>query len=196
VSGNNHPNFGAKGSMVAGVPPGTGMMVMATDEVEVFKNTIENNQTCSLAVVSYYITNRPLEEKDKGYDPIAEGGFIHNNHSVGGGDDPKGEFGRLFGILLGKPIPDIVYDGIINPKKLVDGQLPAALRLVIKDNRKKDGAVTFANLKLAELGNVDPKKPLQALGILTRHKPKVERDLTPYAGQFQPLPPVQLPGMK
>ena len=42
-------NFAPKGNIVATVPPGTGMMIMANDQVEVFDNTIENNQTSGLS---------------------------------------------------------------------------------------------------------------------------------------------------
>ena len=45
VQANNHENFAPKGNIVATVPPGTGVMIMASDQVEVFDNTIENNQT-------------------------------------------------------------------------------------------------------------------------------------------------------
>ena len=39
---NNHPNFAPKGTAVAGVPAGTGIMIMANRHVEVFGNTIES----------------------------------------------------------------------------------------------------------------------------------------------------------
>ena len=45
VLANNHANFAPKGNTVATVPPGTGIMIMATDQVEVFDNAIEQNQT-------------------------------------------------------------------------------------------------------------------------------------------------------
>ena len=41
VLANNHENFAPKGNTVASVPPGTGIMFMANDQVEVFDNTIE-----------------------------------------------------------------------------------------------------------------------------------------------------------
>src|SRR5262249_10203967 len=70
VKANNHPNFAPKGNIVASVPPGTGLMVMATDQVEVFKNTIEDNNTYNLAILSFLVTGRPIEDKE--YDPISE----------------------------------------------------------------------------------------------------------------------------
>ena len=57
VVANNHENFAPKGNTVATVPPGTGVMIMANDQVEVFDNTIEQNQTAGLSIVSYLITD-------------------------------------------------------------------------------------------------------------------------------------------
>ena len=53
VIANNHDNFAPKGNIVATVPPGTGVMIMANKEVEVFDNTIDKNQTAGLSIVSY-----------------------------------------------------------------------------------------------------------------------------------------------
>ena len=58
VVDNNHPNFAAPGNIVAGVPSGTGLMVMATDRVEIFENKILNNQTSSVSIVSFLISSR------------------------------------------------------------------------------------------------------------------------------------------
>ena len=60
VLANNHENFAPKGNTVASVPPGTGVMIMANDQVEVFDNTIEQNQTAGLSIVSYLITDKPI----------------------------------------------------------------------------------------------------------------------------------------
>ena len=61
VIANNHDNFAPKGNIVATVPPGTGVMIMANDEVEVFDNTIEKNQTTGLSIVSYLLTDKPTQ---------------------------------------------------------------------------------------------------------------------------------------
>ena len=71
VLANNHENFAPKGNIVATVPPGTGVMIMANDEVEVFDNTIEKNQTAGLSIVSYLITDKPI--KDDEVRPVLRG---------------------------------------------------------------------------------------------------------------------------
>ena len=71
VVANNHDNFAPKGNIVASVPPGTGVMIMANDEVEVFDNTIEKNQTGGLSIISYLFTG----QRDQGREvrPILRG---------------------------------------------------------------------------------------------------------------------------
>jgi parallel beta-helix repeat protein len=179
VYANNHENFAPKGNMVAIVPPGTGAMVMATDQVEVFENQLKDNQTYHLAIFSFYMTGRPIE--DKQYDPIPEGIYVHDNHFKGGGNNPAGD-AAILGQLLGKPLPDIIYDGIQNPAKLVDGKLPEKLRVRVKNN----GAATFVNLHWDKINLKDP------MGSLAR----IDRNLKDYEGSLPPLTPVSLPGVQ
>lgn len=181
IRANNHANFAPKGNIVATVPPGTGMMIMANDQVEVFKNAIEQNQTTGLAIVSYMITGLPI--KDEKYDPFCESIHIHDNHFVSNGASPGGVLGGLLGVLVGTPLPDIVYDGIANPQKFVDGKLPVELALHIHDN---EGA-RFANFDGSHL-----PKPGEAPGKAL----KVERDLKPHTGSLPALSSVSIEGLK
>jgi parallel beta-helix repeat protein len=176
VKANNHPNFAPKGNIVASVPPGTGVVIMAADQVEVFQNTIVDNNTYNVAVLSFYVTGRPIEDKD--YDPIPEGVSIHDNKINGGGKSPGGERGMILAALLGTPLPDIVYDGIVNPARLVDGKLPEAMGLSIRNN----GDITFANLHWDQLNEKD----------LAGSRAKVTRDLKPHDFPLPPLEGVKL----
>jgi parallel beta-helix repeat protein len=178
---NNHPNFAPKGNTVASVPPGTGIMIMANDQVEVFKNTIEQNQTAGLAIVSYMITG--LAVKDEKYDPFCESIHIHDNRFVSNGGAPAGTLGALLGALVGTPLPDILYDGVIDPRKLANGKLPDEFAVRIHDN---DGA-RFANFDGPHLPGPNDKGG-KAL--------KVERDLKPHAGSLPALSSVSIEGMK
>ena len=63
--------------MVAKVAPGTGVMVLATSEIEVFKNTIKNNQSYNVTIISYLTTGNPI--KDAEYDPYTEKIYVHDN---------------------------------------------------------------------------------------------------------------------
>jgi parallel beta-helix repeat protein len=180
VFANNHENFAPKGNMVASVAPGTGMIVMATDQVEAFKNTIKDNQTYNFAIVSFFITGRPMD--DKGYDPYPEGIYVHDNTFSGGGNKPSGDRGAMLAGLLGTPIPDIVYDGIVNPAKLENGKMPPNQGVYLKNNVSDKGSATFANLHWNTLDPKDPKG----------NKAKVTRDIKPYEGELPALPPVKL----
>ncbi|MBN1208797.1 MAG: right-handed parallel beta-helix repeat-containing protein [Myxococcaceae bacterium] len=143
LHGNNTDNFAPEGNIVATVPPGTGMMIMANDQVEIFNNRFRDNKTVNLAITSYFVARKPIQ--DKNYDPYPESIFVHDNTFTGGGDAPSGLVVKLLALKMGKPFPDILYDGIVNPKKLTpEGKLPDALRICIRNN----GDADFANMDL------------------------------------------------
>ena len=52
-------------------------MIMATEIVEVFQNTIIDNKTAGTAIVSYFITGE--ETKDTEYNPYTSSIYIHDN---------------------------------------------------------------------------------------------------------------------
>jgi parallel beta-helix repeat protein len=139
VYDNNTPNFGAKGSMVAKVPTGTGIIVLATNHVEVFKNTIKDNNTSNVSIISYFTTGNPMN--DATYYPYPEAIYIHDNTISGGGTAPAGQYATALEPLVGKPLPSILYDGIVNAKKLAGKRLPDDLRICIQNN----GDATFMN---------------------------------------------------
>jgi parallel beta-helix repeat protein len=180
VIANNHANFAPAGTTVSSIPSGTGIVVVATDEVEIFKNHIRDHNTSSVNIASYHILGKPLQDKE--YDPIPEGVSLHDNEITGGGQKPGGMLGMLLLALVGKPIPDILYDGVVNPARMVDGKLPAQFGVSIRNN----GPATFANLHWDQL---DPKLPL-------RSKDKITRDLTPHHFELPALPAVAMRGCK
>ena len=174
IDSNNRENFARPGQMVGDIPPGVGLLIIAHDDVEVFENTFSDNQTANLSVLSFLSTGRKL--KDAEFDPYCERIHIHNNLFEGGGTNPGGRFGDMIRTAFGQNGPDILYDGIEDAAKQVDGQLPDELALRIHDN----GDATFANLNLAAL----------AAG----RKPDIETDLSDYAGSHPPLVEVALRG--
>jgi parallel beta-helix repeat protein len=181
VRANNHDNFAPKGNTVASVPPGTGVMILANDQVEVFDNTIEQNQTAGLTIVSYMIMDKPLN--DSKYDPFCESIHVHDNRFSGNGAKPSGALGSMLGKVMGTPLPDILYDGVADPGKLVDGKLPAALAVHIRDN----GGAGFVNFDA-------PALTASAAG--SGKAPNLVRDLTGYDGALPGLEPVTIEGIK
>jgi parallel beta-helix repeat protein len=185
VKANNHENFAPKGNIVATVPAGTGVMIMASDDVEVFDNDIENNQTAGLSIVSYLLTEKPMSD-DK-YDPFCESIHIHHNRFKDNGRKPGGTIGQLVAHAVGTPLPDMLYDGMLNPSKAKNGVLPAELALHIHDN----GDAGFVNFDAAGI-----KAAAAAAGAGEGKAPALIRDLKLYAGELPALAPVAIEGIK
>jgi parallel beta-helix repeat protein len=176
VPKNNHANFGAPGSSVSNVAPGTGILLLAMDNVEIFENDITDSQTCGIQIISYLLTGNPIT--DPQYDPYPEHAYIHDNRISGGGKKPGGRFGTLLAEVLGKPFPEIFYDGIVNPKRLKDGKLPPEFGIRFERN----GNVSFVNVHFDRL---TPENI--AVG-----KFKIDRDIAPYTGAFPRLAAIEL----
>lgn len=145
---NNTANFAPEGNIVGSVPAGTGLMILANDNIEVFGNNFTNNDSVNVLIVSYFINGIPFDDPD--YDPYPESIYIHNNQFNGGGENPDSEPLALLQSATGQPIPDVVWDGTI-----VDGKIGQDV-LCMADNtssESSDGgddgessAVTFVNL--------------------------------------------------
>lgn len=134
IIGNNTDNFAPEGNIVATVPTGTGLMILANDNIEVFGNDLIENDSANVLIVSYLITELPIDDPD--YDPFPETIFIHNNQIRDGGQSPDSEPLELLQSETGQPIPDIVWDGILSPGK------QASDVLCLADN----GEANFVNL--------------------------------------------------
>jgi len=133
ILSNNTSNFAPKGDIVAKVPTGTGLMIMATNHIEVFKNTIRENHTSNVSIVSYFVTENPIQ--DKRYDPYTSAVYVHDNDIAGGGTDPAGFGVNALALVVGKPLGDIVYDGIVDPKMLKAAQrFPDGAGICLENN--------------------------------------------------------------
>lgn len=169
ITGNNTRNFAPKGNMVANVPAGTGLMVLATRQIEVFQNTIQDNQSVNVTILSYLTTGNPI--KDTNYDPFVEAIHIHDNKILGGGTKPDGRVTKIAQAAKGAPLASVMYDGIFDPKKLdARRKVPDHLRICLQNN----GDATFLNYDAAN-------------GMK-----KLSRDAKPHACALPPLPPVEL----
>jgi len=179
VFGNNTKNFAPAGNIVAGVAAGSGIQVMANSNVEIFNNDIRDNDTFGVVVASYFASGNDVKDPD--YYPYAEGVHIHHNTFGPSGTAPKGAIGKLVGMILGGTITDIVWDGIYNPEKMKDGKLAEEARIVMHDNVKENGEITFADLR----GATASADPMEA---------KVNRDIAAFTGELPPVNPVVLEG--
>src|SRR5882672_2478166 len=74
---NNVTSFAPRGAIVGDVPAGTGMLVLASDQLEVYDNIVENNRTVGLAIVNFGLVS--TTEGDRKYDFFPEGLHIYAN---------------------------------------------------------------------------------------------------------------------
>ncbi|WEJ99538.1 MAG: right-handed parallel beta-helix repeat-containing protein [Candidatus Sphingomonas phytovorans] len=121
VAANNHANFGAKGSAVSSVPAGSGVIVNSNDEVEIFDNDVKDNKTANVIISSYYSTGFDTKKGiAAAYDPYPENIYVTGNRFSGGGDDPGGRFAPMKALAGGR-LPDVLWDGFVNPKLKTPG---------------------------------------------------------------------------
>jgi parallel beta-helix repeat protein len=122
VENNNTPSFAAAGNIVALVPTGTGMFIMASDGNEVHNNTIKGNISVGFAIVSWVIVQKPAN--DPKYDLYPESNFVHDNTLTENGAHPQGLAEMVAALGNVTKIPQLVWDGEFDPMKdNTDGHL-------------------------------------------------------------------------
>lgn len=121
VDANNLGNFGAKGTAVASVPAGSGVVVNSNSLVEIFDNDVTNNATANVIISSYFSTGYfNTKGVQANYDPYPRGIAVHDNRFKGGGDSPDGMDLKvlktaMFG--LNGHFPDVLWDGYVDAKR-------------------------------------------------------------------------------
>ena len=117
VLGNNTGNFGAKGTPVASVPAGSGVVVNSNDDVEIFDNEIADHRTANIIVSSLFSTGYSDRSRSESFDPYPERILVHGNRLSGGGDAPDGVQLKALKVAvygLGGRLPDVLWDGYYN----------------------------------------------------------------------------------
>lgn len=141
VINNDTKNFAPEGNIVGKTPNGTGIMIMANENIEVRDNDIRNNATAGILIVSYQ-----EETEDKNYNPIPNKIYIHNNFlSNNGYDVDKKRAGPISDVIPGKA-PEIIWDGV-TPMIEWFG-LTSSDRIVLGKNFSEKGDADFVNLNL------------------------------------------------
>jgi parallel beta-helix repeat protein len=139
IFANDTPNFAPPGNIVGSVPTGTGVMLMANDDVEVFDNDIEDNGSFGVLVISFRTAQLigGFQANDPLFDPYSEGIHVHSNRFADNGTDPDPATADLvrpiLGLPGGAPLPTVVTDGDVDPAKLVGGELPGELRTCVPE---------------------------------------------------------------
>jgi parallel beta-helix repeat protein len=176
---NNTENFAPEGNIIGKVPRGSGIVALAAHEIEIFGNTLDNHKSMNLGIASYTIIGDP---NDPSYDVYPDTIYIHDNTFKGTSTSASGPLGALVLLGLGEltppttTVPDIVWDGVVNPAKALQGDpkhFQPEFNICIKGN----GDADFADL--AYPNAVDPKPTT---------------DLAPHDCTHAPLPAVTFPG--
>ena len=109
VVANNHKNFGAPGSIVSGVPSGTGIIVMAADDVIIENNVIRDNKNAGIIVADHksFANITPDPESDPNPDRVQ----VLPNLFADNGYEPNKDIKALMLAGLTSQGPDLVAVG-------------------------------------------------------------------------------------
>ncbi len=164
VYNNNRRNFGVKGAIVSNIPEGTGMLILASNTVDVFENEIKNHRTLGVGIISYelvYAMEKDQYEKgvdaygsdirfvdsdfrnDVNYDPYPGKISLRNNVYSNNYFIPalNTDFGKIITFKNRVIIPDVVFDGILSEKHTIDGNKNPYYNICIDER-----SIKFVNL--------------------------------------------------
>lgn len=125
IKDNNHVNFAevptgaTSGTPVSMVPPGSGVIILAGNEVEIFNNKILQHKTAGVSIASYHFTGLPIPEHP-GWSPYTTNIYVHDNEMtrpVGMMPDTTKQLGRII-TLMCQETQDVVYDGVFDLAKM------------------------------------------------------------------------------
>ena len=167
VHNNNLSNFAPPGNIVGVVPPGTGFLVLATRDVEIFENEVADNKTIGAGIISYDLVaelrggsssaaNQTTGvqgvdqnyKKDSDYDPYPGNVRIHSNvfsntHFI---PDLGDEIGKLLFFKFWFSQPQIAWDGIKAPNfELKDGSDNPDYKICVNQENTKTAVLDASN---------------------------------------------------
>ena len=134
---NNAENF-AGGGAVGIVPPGTGALIFATSNVEIYNNDFTDNETAAIEIASYFLADDDVSNYvvgdgsgnyeatiSKGWSPLVKNINIHSNTFARNGGNPRGPqiggaptlpaFDSIvlgYTAVNGETFPNVLYGGI------------------------------------------------------------------------------------
>ncbi|WP_119080580.1 parallel beta-helix domain-containing protein [Chitinophaga alhagiae] len=163
IHDNNERNFAKAGSFgttwgVGNAAPGSGVIIQATSDVELYNNRIINNNSSAIILVSGFFVDAKAGDKiNNAYFPVSKNIMIHNNTLEMGPAFPEPVYNHHTGKILvaieqklGARIPMIVYDGI-STNILTGGTLQNPDSICIR----QAGDHLFVNVNALQMGAKD-----------------------------------------
>jgi parallel beta-helix repeat protein len=145
IASNNTANFAPAGNIVATVPAGTGVLIMANRDVHVFDNEIGDHATTNVIITAYR-----AEFQDANYNPLPRNVMIRDNRFGNAGFRPDGDLALL--AQAGVPLADVLWDGATFYSA---GGTPRNenVRIVVRDNTSTRTRIgSFLSLGIAAAG--------------------------------------------
>jgi parallel beta-helix repeat protein len=133
---NNLPSFAEKGTIVASVPHGSGLIVLASDANELHDNVVEDNDSVGLLLLSW-IEALFGPNEDPRYDAFPQRNFIHANAFARNGGKPA----DVVAAVAPTPVPDVLWDGCYDPAVGATADLNCL---------RGNGAATYANVNFCQ----------------------------------------------
>ena len=157
VEQNDTPNFAPKGNIVASVPMGTGVMVMANRNVEIFENVLKDNASSNIMLIGY----RQAFDDDQ-YQPMIRNVRLARNAHGKAGFAPDFEGGAMLAQAFGGTLPPVIWDGAGGTEAMIASADEVPVLTLGLD--RPDQPIEQAQPGLAELStNAEPQLPAVVL---------------------------------
>jgi parallel beta-helix repeat protein len=124
IVNNMTPNFAPAGNIVASVPSGSGVIVMANRDVEIFDNVFEGNGTSNIMITGYR-----YGAGGEGYQPLPVRIRAMDNMHGRTGFQPGLPGGAEMAAAFGGNLPPVLWDGAGEQISIADGVTALSLNL-------------------------------------------------------------------
>lgn len=175
IHDNNFRNFAKAGSFgtswgVGNASPGSGIIILAASDIEIYNNRIINNNSSAITIASgFSVDDKAAEKINANYFPISKNISIHDNKIEMGAAFPEAAYEHRIGKILvaveqqlnasdparkNKRIPLIMYDGV-SSNILTKGTTNNPDGICIK----QEGDNLFVNADFLNISNPKNWKP-------------------------------------
>ncbi|MCF8465675.1 MAG: right-handed parallel beta-helix repeat-containing protein [Flavobacteriales bacterium] len=167
VVNNNHPNFGKPGAIISMLPPGTGIIVMAADDVIIENNIITGNDNTGIVITDLSFGSQL--SKDPESEPNPDRVVVLDNVMFNNGNNPVADVKTAMATQMDNKGPDILAYG---------GGVGSCIRN--RDMYRTFGLENYASCELESTDNV--KSYLLSTPVAPRVIEKDEKGKMAYYG--------------